>query len=271
MDEIMCLADFWQHINNKDSAADVENNEEATASGDERYVISKEARKYLHCLSCYPNEFWKYATSVFFIKNKDIGRTSFDAKFCSMLKKLVAFLFVKFINTPSVNAIKDDIYGECISIQAGNGFQARPDLNEEQLAQQIEEHSSSRLSRALLLLDAYLHQDQHTLIPDPFEIEHILPKKWQDTNYHGWTVDDAKLYLDKFGNKIVCEKKYNIQAGHSYFGLKKEKYRRSMIACVHEMSNYQKNDWNKEDIELRGRKIKSNLIGFFKKHLAKCR
>ncbi|MEY3881579.1 MAG: hypothetical protein RIQ94_2375 [Pseudomonadota bacterium] len=252
--EIMVLANFWRYVNVN-----------ITPEDDVNYFISEEARKHLHCLTCYPNEYWKYATSVFFIKNKDSA--TFDIDFCKMLKKLIAFLFAKFIDAPSVNAIKDDIYTSCISLQNQNELQFKITLNEDLLNQQIDSHSSSRLSRALLLLDAYLHTNQIDLIPDTFDIEHIFPKKWQDTNYNGWNIGDAALYLDRFGNKIVFEKKLNIQAGNGYFGVKRQKYSLSKIACVLDLSKYNKNDWVKDDIELRETNFKSNLIGFFKGQL----
>jgi hypothetical protein len=254
MQEIMTLANFWLCLNTS-----IEPDEEAG------YILSKEAKKYLHCLACYPNEFWKYATSVFFLKNK--GDINFDENFCLFLKKLVAFLFVKFIETPTVNAIKDDIYGACISIQTQNKLQVNFGINQELIIQQIDGHSSSRISRALLLLDAYLNPKQTTLIPDTFDIEHIFPKKWQVANYNGWNEEDAKLYLDRFGNKIVFEKKLNIQAGNGYFGVKKQKYSLSKIECVLELSNYPKIDWIKEDIEARENNFKKNIIAFFKAQL----
>jgi uncharacterized protein with ParB-like and HNH nuclease domain len=197
MTEIMSLALFWRYINSGIEPDD-----------DVSYVISDDAKKYLHCLSCYPNEFWKYATSVFFMKNKN--STQFDADFQRILKELIAFLFAKFIDAPSVNAIKDDIYASCISLNSTNELQYRLTLNEDLLKQQIDSHNSSRISRALLLLSAYLNRNQIDLIPGTFDIEHIFPKKWQDTNYNGWSKDDADLYLDRFGNKTVCEKKLNI-------------------------------------------------------------
>jgi len=252
--EVMALANFWRFIN-----VGVEPDTEV------KYSISQEAKKYLHCLSCYPNEFWKYATSVFFLKNQNSD--SFDADFIAMLKKLVAFLFAKFIDAPSVNAIKDDIYLSCISLNNQNEFHFRIVVNEELLNQQIEGHSSSRISRALLLLDAYLNENQKELIPETFDIEHIFPKKWQDTNYNGWNIDDAALYLDRFGNKIVFEKRLNIQAGNGYFGVKKAKYNLSKIASVLDLSSYPKNDWVKLDIEEREIKFKSNLFTFFKEQL----
>ena len=105
IEEIISLANFWLTVN-----AEVAPDEE------DGYVISIEASKYLQCLDCYPNEFWKYPTSVFFTKNK--GSKTFDKDFCIFLKKLVASLFVKFILAPTVNAIKDDIYSSCISVNA---------------------------------------------------------------------------------------------------------------------------------------------------------
>jgi hypothetical protein len=113
-------------------------------------------------------------------------------------------------------------------------------------------------------LDAYLTPEQIDLIPDTFEVEHIFPKKWQDTNYNGWEEKDAQAYLDRFGNKIVFEKKLNIQAGNGYFGKKKEKYSLSKIAVVKKLAEYPKHDWMKEDIELREERFKQNLINFFK-------
>jgi uncharacterized protein with ParB-like and HNH nuclease domain len=256
MSEIKALAEFWRYIN-----VGIEPDE------DVKYLISNDARKFLHCLSCYPNEFWKYATSVFFIKNKE--SETFDHDFVTMLKKLVSFLFAKFIDAPTVNAIKDDIYAACISLINDNGLQVRINLNEEQLKSRIEDFSSSRLSRALLLLDAYLHPDQTEGIPATFDIEHIFPKKWQNTNYNGWSLEDANDYLDRFGNKIVFEKKLNIQAGNGYFGVKKQKYSLSKIATVLNLANYHKNDWVKSDIEQRETEFKKNIIDFFKSNLLK--
>jgi len=199
----MDLAFFWRFLN-----AEIEPESEYN------YSISTKAKISLHCLNCYPNEFWKYATSVFFLKHKD--SETFETDFEKMLQKLIAFLFAKFIEQPSVNAIKDDIYNACISLNTGTEHQYRFALNEDLLSQQIDGHSSSRISRALLLLYAYLNPQQTTLIPSTFDIEHIFPKKWQDTNYNGWSNDEAALYLDRFGNKTVFEKKLNIQAHPLY-------------------------------------------------------
>lgn len=253
MSEIMDLANFWRYVNSNQEPEKI------------TYAISNESRKHLHCLNHYPNEFWKYATSVFFMKNKN--SVKFDNDFQNILKQLIAFLFVKFIESPSVNAIKDDIYSSCISLNLSNELNYRINFNEELLKQQIDNHSSSRISRALLLLNAYSDSEQIDLIPINFDIEHIFPKKWQDTNYNGWSKEEADLYLDRFGNKIIFEKKLNIQAGNGYFGIKKLKYNQSKISTVIKLSKYNKNDWMKDDIENREIEFKESLITYFKAHL----
>ena len=256
MDEIMDIAFFWRFINANKKPDD----NKCT------YSISTKAKIYLHCLSCYSNEFWKYVTSVFFMKNKD--SQTFETDFEKMSQKLIAFLFAKFIDKPSVNAIKDDIYNSCISIHRNNELQYEFILNAEDLRQQFDRrYSNSKISRALLLLYAYLHPNQKALIPSNFDIEHIFPKKWQDTNYKGWTKIDADRYLDRFGNKTVLEQKLNIQAGNGYFGNKKQRYKTSKIATVIDLLTHSNDDWVQKDIEEREEKIKNTLIEYFKTNL----
>ena len=100
--EIIDLSFFWRFCNTQ-----------ITPDNDYSYIISTQAKIYIHCLTHYPNEYWKYVTSVFFLKNKN--SENFETTFELFLKKLIAYLFAKFIEYPSVNAIKDDIYQSCIS------------------------------------------------------------------------------------------------------------------------------------------------------------
>lgn len=256
IDEIIELANFWRYVNVK-----------VIPDSEISYSLSVDIQKQLHILGRYPNDYWKYATSVFFLKNSE--SPTFEKDFNNFLNELTAFLFVKFIQKPTVNAIKGDIYSSCISITSNNGLTYRIQWDKDELMDEISDHYSSRISRALLLLDAYNHPKQEKLIPKTFDIEHIFPKKWQNTNYNGWDYDDAINYLDRLGNKIVFEKKLNIQAGNGYFGVKKAKYELSKIAIVHELSKYDNNDWLKTDIEEREVQLKENLVSYFKKHLSK--
>lgn len=98
-------------------------------------------------------------------------------------------------------------------------------------------------------------------------MEHIFPQKWQNTNYNGWTREDAKEYLEQIGNKMWLEKKINIRAGNGYFGRKKEKYKESNFLEARDLANYPKNDWLKEDIEARNEEIYNRLYAFFKENI----
>jgi len=260
LEDIIELAVFWKYLNAKYMGTN-------KAIDPYPYIISEDTRKYIQCLNYYPNEFWKFPVSVFFIKNRTTP--NFDEKFNSILKELVAFLFVKFIYAPTVNAIRDDIFDSCIALNAENKLKYSIDFNKDFLKERLANiGSSTRMTRALLLLYAYLDKGQTSLI-DSFDIEHIFPKKWQNTNYNGWERGDAELYLDKLGNKTVFEKRLNIQAGNQYFAQKKIKYAESMIATVQALSKYPKPDWVKEDIEKREEKVIDTLLSFFENHLSK--
>ena len=73
MGDLETLATFWVAINRRD--LDFKNEK-----------ISLEAYKYLHCLHYYPNEYWRYITSVFYLTKKD--DSNFSRKFSKILKKI---------------------------------------------------------------------------------------------------------------------------------------------------------------------------------------
>ena len=71
----------------------------------------------------------------------------------------------------------------------------------------------------------------------------------------------------QIGNKMLIEKKINIEAGNGYFGKKKEKYKDSKFLEAKELASYSKDDWLKEDIEKRNEAIYERLKEFFAKNL----
>ncbi len=226
-----------------------------------------EAAKYIQCLLAYPNEYWKYPISVFYHKNKALGCEDFKKMFTPYLRKLMSFMFVRFIESPMVNAVKQYVFNYCVetwdtgemdctTYQIPNDFKTR-----------ISAFSSSRITKALLLLNAYLFDNSQTLIVGKSEIEHIFPQSWQDTNYNGWGKSDAETHLNMLGNKIIFEKRLNIQAGNNYFGKKKDRYKESKVCEVQSLSKLSQNDWLKEDIERRNDEIINRLYDFFVSNL----
>ncbi|GMO15490.1 MAG: DUF262 domain-containing protein [Termitinemataceae bacterium] len=250
LDEIMVLAKFWMYIKTREDP-----------EKEDGYIISLEAKKWLHCLSLYPNDYWKYPVSVFFLKNKK--NENFDKEFCLLLKQEIAFLFAEFIISPTINAIRDEIYNVYISIALKDKPKFNFEYETDILKKRMLEYTSPKITRALLLLDAYLNQNQKNLIPIDFHVEHIFPQKWQDTNYNGWDEKDAQKYLELYGNKIILEWKINIQAGNGYFGRKKNKYKNSKIAAVLELGQLKQNDWLKADIEKREERFCKTIMDFF--------
>ncbi len=247
--ELQYLAEFWLSVKERDS------------SFQERDIISEEAFKYLHCFEHYPNEYWKYVTSAYFLKYKDSD--SFYKDFPSFLSKLVAFLFSAFVQKPTVNAVKDSCYQFCIDIAEDRSFTITASLPinfDVILASTV----TFKIARAIILLHSYLNPKQVERIDTNFEIEHIFPRAWQTANYQGWNQDEAKAYLERYGNKVAIGKKLNIQAGNGYFGQKKMKYFGSKIEDVKELAVYPKNDWTKEDIEKREIAFIEKIAGFFR-------
>jgi len=253
LEELIKLVNFWWYINHRED------------SSSEGYIISTEAMKWLHCLSCYPNEYWKYPVSVFFLKN--YKSKDFDVNFCRLLKKEIAFLFSKFIISPTINTIRDEIYNAYITIYKKNSPKFKIDFSIDNVKQRLLEYTSPKLTKALLLLDAYLNKKQKELIIINFQIEHIFPKKWQNTNYKGWSEEDAENYLELYGNKVIFEQKLNILAGNGYFGKKKERYSESEIANVIDLSKIKQNDWAKKEIIAREEKFVKTIIDFINSEL----
>jgi len=254
MPNIHSLSLFWLYVNKnqKDESIDFE--------------FSINSWKQFQILSTYPNEFWKYIVSVYYLANKT--NPTFENDLSSFLQNLQAYLLLKFIEKPTVNAIKDSIYQHCIYIAQSQSSKFIEQINEIQLRERIPVYSYSRITRSLLLVHAYQHENQIGLIPNGHEIEHVFPKKWQNTNYNGWEHSEAKNFLEKFGNKILFEKRLNIQAGNNYFNSKKLHYGKSKISTVLDLSNYKNSDWLKDDIIERENKIISDLISYFKEKLS---
>jgi hypothetical protein len=167
-----------------------------------------------------------------------------------------------------VNAIKESCFQFCIDIFEGKPLTITSSISSE-FSTTLSQTADDKIARAMILLHAYLNPNQIDMIESKFEIEHIFPRKWQATNYNGWNHEDAKVYLERYGNKVAIGKKLNIQAGNGYFGQKKNKYKDSPIANVNDLSKYPSDDWVKTDIEAREKLFLESIVSFFHSNLHK--
>ncbi|WP_157147981.1 DUF262 domain-containing protein [Brachyspira pilosicoli] len=261
IDDLISLSDFWIDVNWLKQSPNIN--------------LNYNCLKYLHCLQYYTNEYWKYIISVFYLENKD--NINFNDNFSFFLKRLISFLFIKAIEGKKVNDIKIPIFKASIDVCNGKYDKVFIDddieclKNAKEFKISISNSSRSKVSSSIILLKAYLNKKQKTIIED-VHIEHILPKKWQNTNYKGWDKKDADEYLDKYGNKVPLEYKLNILAGNKYFGEKKKiylgknsNYSKSNVMDIIDIANTNKTDWSKKDIEKRNEEFVNTIYNFLKK------
>lgn len=249
-EELCDLGEFWTSVYTNEGS-----------------FCDEEAAKYIQCLLTYPNEYWKYPISVFYHRCKEMPKEEFKKAFTQYLSKLISFMFVRFIESPMVNAVRPYIFNFCVDTWRNGEINCTTYQIPDDFKTRINAFVPSRITKALLLLNAYLFDKSQKLIIGKSEIEHIFPQSWQNTNYNGWEKSDAETHLNMLGNKIIFEKRLNIQAGNNYFGKKKDKYKESDIVEVISLSKYEQNDWLKEDIEKRNDEIIDRLYDFFRSNL----
>nr|WP_054755818.1 DUF1524 domain-containing protein [Liquorilactobacillus satsumensis] len=94
------------------------------------------------------------------------------------------------------------------------------EIDEQELKDKIK-NAHRNTVRMILKIISYQHQDK--LLPDRWEIEHILPQKWQSSYFSSATDEEIKGLVEHIGNKIPFEKRLNIVASNGYFQKKVSK------------------------------------------------
>ena len=74
---------------------------------DEPWSQNLDIRKILDVLSSYPNEFWKYPVSIFFMQYG--CHPDFKEMFLKFLRKFCVMLLTKYMENPTISAVKGDI------------------------------------------------------------------------------------------------------------------------------------------------------------------
>lgn len=184
--------------------------------------------KALDILSSYPNEFWKYPVVTYYLKYR--GSDDFAAKFLLFIRKMIVELLPKYLETHTINSVKTGILKLNTAIISSDKptFDFNVFSNDDLRKQSKTPHSNA--VRMLLKLLAYDEQD--TLLPSKWEIEHILPQKWQKGYFPNNPDEEVKEKIEHLGNKVPFEKKLNIEAGNNYFTKKKDLYKESKVAVT---------------------------------------
>ena len=241
------ILEFWEVVNCREAK-------------ESKWTTNFSILSILDILSSYPNEFWKYPVIIYYLENKN--SENFEELFLTFLRKLFVNLFKVYIVSPTINSVKTSILNLNSSILHDEvlNFEFR-NVTEDELKNGIK-HLHRNAVRMLLKLLAYNTEEQNELLPYNWEIEHILPLKWQ-TSYFNSNEDEVNELIETIGNKIPFEKRLNIIASNGYFLKKQEQYAKSNIAIAKAMSNSNIKDWKLEEIRERNIRIIDEVIDTF--------
>ena len=241
------ILEFWEVVNCREAK-------------ESKWTTNFSILSILDILSSYPNEFWKYPVIIYYLKNKNSEK--FEELFLIFLRKLFVNLFKVYIVSPTINSVKTSILNLNSSILHDEvlNFEFR-NVTEDELKNGIK-HLHRNAVRMLLKLLAYNIEEQKELLPYNWEIEHILPLKWQPS-YFNSNEDEVNGLIETIGNKIPFEKRLNIIASNGYFSKKQEQYVKSNIAIAKAMSNSNIKDWKLEEIRERNIRIIDEVIDTF--------
>lgn len=117
--------------------------------------------------------------------------------------------------------------------------------------------------RMLLKLVAYDNDLQDELLPAKWEIEHILPTKWQNSYFPHSPEEEVSEMIEHLGNKLPFEKRLNIVASNGYFEKKKELYKQSKIVIVKEILKFHSEEWKLGQIMERDIRVSDRIIEIF--------
>lgn len=252
--------------------------------------LSMNAKKYFDILNIYQNKLWQMVLSqAFYIhKPQKIEGDLFSQKniFDEILPQIVGYLGIALIYVKGGNSgVFWGLMKANVNIKDKKKKLFETSLNLPSLEMPKLEYFIDNTSKMIPKQERYLlainalqydekqswewNKDGENHKATSADIEHILPKDViKGDDHQGWEdKKEAKKYLEQIGNKMLLEKKINIQCSNGYFGRKKEKYKDSNFSEAKSLADYPKNDWLKEDIEKRNEEIYNRLKVFFKNQL----
>lgn len=242
------ILNLWEVISNKNVIED------------EEWSKNIEILKILDILTSYPNEFWKYPVIIYYLRYKD--NKDFEERFLAFLRKLYTELLKKYIEIPTITAVKTNILK--LNVEIINTDKPTFDfksLSEDDIREKIKTPHRN-VVRMLLKTLAYELQDE--LLPEKWEIEHILPVKWENSYDLRENEEVAREKIEHLGNKTPFEKKLNIIATNNYFAKKKDYYVKSNIQMTKEIGNLKMDRWGLDQIVERDVRMTDKIIEILK-------
>lgn len=223
-------------------------------SDDEKWMSDVGICQSVDILKSYSNEFWKYPVIVFYLRYHN--QVDFATTFGLFLKRLIACLMLRYFEMPTISAVKGDILKlNVAAVESSKPAFPPVEINREKLRPNvIEPHS--KIVRMILKLVAY--EKQTELLPKSWDIEHILPQKWENGYFPNVNDEVVRQTIEHIGNKVPFETVKNIKASNGFFAKKQELYRTSSIAVVRELCNCTR--WGLAEIGIRDVHISDRIM-----------
>lgn len=221
---------------------------------DEKWMSDIGICQSVDILKSYSNEFWKYPVIVFYLRYHK--QVDFATTFGLFLKRLIACLMLRYFEMPTISAVKGDILKlNVAAVESSKPAFPPVEINREKLRPNvIEPHS--KIVRMILKLVAY--EKQTELLPKSWDIEHILPQKWENGYFPNVNDEVVRQTIEHIGNKVPFETVKNIKASNGFFAKKQELYRTSSIAVVRELCNCTR--WGLAEIGIRDVHISDQIM-----------
>ncbi|EAI1055790.1 DUF262 domain-containing protein [Campylobacter coli] len=234
--------------------------------------LSDLSNKYMKILNLFQNDSWKAFVSCLVWRNKDNidNKDEFSKEFDKYLPILIQYVTLAFLNgNASINVIKEIVFKMNVKLKTNESFLAKQNIPSFENFLEVSRNFDSRKTKYILFLYAYIYDDFKQVIDsDSLEVEHILPKQWQNANFNEWDEQSHFEYLENIGNKILLPKKSNIKCIDNFFAKKQIEYSNSNNANLKEvldLSKRTKNIWIKEDIDKRAQAIYLKMVEFLQK------
>ena len=244
MDGLKTVLNLWKVINTNQDIPE------------EDWDNDAKIRKALDTLTSYPNEYWKYPVIIYYLSHRN--REKFNTEFLLFLNKLIEELMTRFLLFSTINAVKGDIMKLDAKIinDPHPGFDFR-EIDKSLLESRIR-IPHRNIVRMLLKCYAYNHQEQ--LLPDNWQIEHILPQKWQESFFPDVDAKEVYEMIEHIGNKTPFERKLNIIASNGYFKKKQQEYQKSKIEVTKILVTSINDDWTLGNIEHRDKIVATEIM-----------
>ena len=237
--------------------------------------LSEKSSRYISILNLFQNDTWKFFVSYLVWRNKNcfnndtFNKNKFSKEFDKFLPELIKYITLPFLNNnATTGVVKEIVFKMNVSLYKKENFTIGNSMPKQKVFFEIINSFDTRKIKYILFLYAYIYSKfKEDINASDLEVEHILPKEWQNMDVSDFDEESHKKYVEKIGNKILLDKKSNIKCSNNFFAKKQEIYKKIYdkgynLKEVYDLGIRERNIWEKTDIDNREKEIYKNLNSF---------